>query len=177
MRRFARIALVAIAALAVMSLTLAACDDDGEEEGTGTPEGTAAADGTGTAAATGTAGAESETAGPDAVTVQLETLEGDEWDISTDTDPLPAGQIVFEITNPAGNEHEHEVEVLLGASGTDQDELGEVEEIQPGETKTLVITLEPGQYELACNINEEHEGEEIDHYERGMHRDIEVVAQ
>ncbi len=66
------------------------------------------------------------------------------------------------------------MEILQGAPGTDQEELAEVEEIQPGETKTLTITLEPGSYELACTITEEHDGEEIDHYERGMYRDIEV---
>jgi uncharacterized cupredoxin-like copper-binding protein len=162
---------ILLGALLVGSLALAGCNgDSGAKEGGATPTEEATAEAT----ATATGEAHSETPGPDAVTVNLTTTEGDEWDIETDTDPLPAGQITFVITNPAESEHEHEVEILQGASGTDQDELAEVEEIQPGETKTLTVTLEPGSYELACAITEEHDGEEIDHYERGMHRDIEV---
>lgn len=168
---------ILLGALLVGSLALAGCNgDSGAKEGGATPTEKATAEATGTAEATATATGEahSETPGPDAVTVNLSTPEEPEWGITSDTDPLPAGQITFVITNPAESEHEHEVEILQGAPGTDQEELAEVEEIQPGETKTLTITLEPGSYELACAITEEHDGEEIDHYERGMHRDIEV---
>ncbi len=171
---------ILVGVLIVGTIALAGCGGD-DEEGGATPTEEAAAEGTaeGTAEATATATGEahSETPGPDAVTVNLTTPEGDEgdeWGITSDTDPLPAGQITFVISNPAESEHEHEVEVLQGAAGTDQEELAEVEDIQPGETKTLTVTLEPGSYELACTITEEHDGEEIDHYERGMHREIEV---
>ena len=164
---------ILLGALIVGSIALAGCGGD-DEEGGATPTEEAAPEGTAEATGTATSEAHSETPGPDAVTVNLTTPEEPEWGITSDTDPLPAGQITFVITNPADSEHEHEVEVLQGAAGTDQVELAEVEDIQPGETKTLTITLEPGSYELACTITEEHDGEEIDHYERGMNRDIEV---
>ena len=79
---------------------------------------------------------------------------------------VPAGQIVFDVSNPSTAGMLHEMVVSpLPANGApmpfkydDEEvderaaiELGEVEDIEPGETKRLVLTLEPGQYMLYCN--------------------------
>lgn len=78
---------------------------------------------------------------------------------------VPAGQVVFDVTN-AGTDMLHEMVVSpLPADGApmpfkyeDEEvderaavELGEVEDIEPGASKRLVLTLEPGQYMLYCN--------------------------
>ncbi len=45
------------------------------------------------------------------------------------------------------------------------DEIGEFDE---GTVERLVVTLEPGAYQLVCNLP--------DHYENGMHTAFEVIA-
>lgn len=45
--------------------------------------------------------------------------------------------------------------------------IGEVEDVQPGAATDLVLTLEPGKYMLLCNLTK--------HFERGMVTTIEVA--
>ena len=45
--------------------------------------------------------------------------------------------------------------------------IGEVEDVQPGESTTLVLTLEPGSYVLLCNLPK--------HFERGMATEFQVT--
>lgn len=86
--------------------------------------------------------------------------------IGLSTDTVPAGQVVFEVTN-SSESLEHEMVVsrlpangaLLPYDENDAEvdehklgELGEAEDLGPGESKRLVITLDPGQYILYCNI-------------------------
>ena len=58
-------------------------------------------------------------------------------------------------------------------------EMGEViaatDLVQPGETVSLDLELEPGTYRFTCRIVAEADGVLVDHYEAGMNRVIEVV--
>jgi uncharacterized cupredoxin-like copper-binding protein len=45
--------------------------------------------------------------------------------------------------------------------------IGEVEDVKPAEAKDLVLTLEPGNYILLCNLPK--------HFERGMVTKFKVV--
>jgi len=62
-----------------------------------------------------------------------------------------AGELLFAITN--GGTEAGEFEVLEGTQVLD-----EVENIVPGVTQNLTITLEPGTYELICYLDEAPRG-------------------
>lgn len=98
---------------------------------------------------------------------------GDTMAMELDSTTIPAGEITFVAVNQG--QDEHELEVFPYIDGETGEDLGEVEEIAPGTSKSLTLDLEPGRYELACKIKEEEESGEVeDHYEMGMHIDITV---
>ena len=108
--------------------------------------------------------------GPTTITV----TETEDYQIQLDKDSAKAGEITFHITNDA-TDMVHEFVVVktdiadgdlpLDADGNvDEDQftpIDEQEDIQPGETRDLVVTLDPGHYVLMCNLP--------DHYGKGMH--------
>lgn len=146
MRRVA-IALVVSAAAA---LGLSACDDDG-------------------------GGGDGAEAG-EQVTVVLS-----EFIIEPDRTAVPAGEVEFVVKNEGGDEHELEIVAAETAQAlpTDEDgaaqvsedqEVGEIEDVEPGATKRATFDLEPGSYVLICNIVEEEEDGTVEsHFEEGMH--------
>lgn len=70
-------------------------------------------------------------------------VTADEYAFTPTALEAPAGPIAFHVTN-AGNE-EHEFEIFKGEQVVD-----EVEGLVPGLDRTLVVTLEPGDYTFAC---------------------------
>jgi len=104
-----------------------------------------------------------------------------EWSVSRDKAELPAGSIVFEVSN-TGPADIHEFVVIktdldAGALPTDAtgavDEAGggmevidEIEDIAVGSSETLTVDLVAGNYVLICNIYSEDELEA--HYHEGM---------
>ena len=62
-----------------------------------------------------------------------------------------AGELVFAVTN--GGTEAGEFEVLEGTQVLD-----EIENIVPGVTQNLTITLEPGTYELICYLDDAPRG-------------------
>jgi uncharacterized cupredoxin-like copper-binding protein len=104
-----------------------------------------------------------------------------EWSVATDPTSAPAGSVTFEATND-GPDDQHEFVVIktdlsLTELPTDEtgavDEHGEgieiVDEIEPfdvGETETLTVELEAGNYVFICNVFDEEENES--HYQEGM---------
>ena len=92
-----------------------------------------------------------------------------------------AGDVTFTVTNYGTIQHEFLVvkttyehgKIPLGANNRfDEEDKGlsvvdEIPEWAPGVTNTLKVKLEPGKYELLCNI----EG----HYKNGMHAAFEVI--
>ena len=74
-------------------------------------------------------------------------------------DSLYAGLVTFEVTNEGDTLHGFEV------AGPGMDE--EIEEIPPGETRTLQVDLQPGTYRVYCPV--------ADHGKTGMEMALRVV--
>ena len=97
-----------------------------------------------------------------------------EWAVSVNAQEAKAGDVTFTIKNEGSITHEFLVaktdiapgEIPLTAEGKFDEALegleviDEIKEWPAGETKTLKVTLEPGKYQLLCNI--------VDHYKAGM---------
>jgi uncharacterized cupredoxin-like copper-binding protein len=95
----------------------------------------------------------------------------------------PAGSVTFDVTN-AGPDDTHEFVVfqtdlapdaLPTASDGSVDETGEgvtlideIEDIAVGDTPSLTVDLDAGNYVFICNIVEDEGGETISHYQQGM---------
>jgi len=93
------------------------------------------------------------------------------------TTTVPAGPVAFTITNEGVKVHEFVIlstDVAtkdLEMNGDEVDEgaytvIDEAEDIQPGDTATLSVDLQPGHYALICNIK--------GHFRMGMFSDLQV---
>jgi uncharacterized cupredoxin-like copper-binding protein len=109
-------------------------------------------------------------AGPTEVHVKLT-----EFKVEMDKTSIPAGQVKFVIDNAGKEKHE----VVLEISGVNDEpfeangKTSEAEDIEAGKSTTLEWTIDtPGQYQLACHINENNE----DHYANGMVTTFTVTA-
>jgi uncharacterized cupredoxin-like copper-binding protein len=122
---------------------------------------------------TTTASATTAAAASGTIAVTLADVDADTMLLTPTPDSAPAGEVTFEVTNSGDKDHEFLVvktdlgiEDLPLDTATDRvpegdiDVLDEIEGIKPGETKTLTLTLESGNYALICNL----EG----HYRKGM---------
>ena len=152
-----RRAAISVAAAAVLCLVAAACgDDDG-----------------GTTAATGAA-----TGGATTVEVTVQ-----EFAVIPAASSAPAGDVTFNVTNEGPDDtHEFVVfktdlapDALPTAKDGSVDETGEgvelideIEDIAVGDTPTLTVSLDAGNYVFICNIVEEEGGETIAHYQQGL---------
>lgn len=101
--------------------------------------------------------------------------------IKVDTDKVPAGEVTFTATNDSDSIiHEMILAPVVSMEAplpydtdsmrVDEDaakSLGEVSELEPGDSGALTVTLEPGTYILYCNIP--------GHYVMGMWTTIEVT--
>ena len=100
-----------------------------------------------------------------------------DYRIETSVESVPAGKVTFAIENT-----EHEMVVIqtdveiadMAVEGHETNEeapgmnpIGEVEDVQPGESTELVLTLEPGRYVFLCNLPK--------HFERGMATEFTVA--
>lgn len=72
---------------------------------------------------------------------------------------LPAGPTTFEVTNTGTEEHNFEIE----GQGIEREFDAA---LQPGETETMQVDLEPGTYRVYCPV--------ADHAEQGMEFDLTV---
>jgi uncharacterized cupredoxin-like copper-binding protein len=104
-----------------------------------------------------------------------------EFSVGTDPTTVDAGEVVFEAINEGPNDvHEFVVFLTdLGPTELPTDEngavvetgegielIGEIEDIAVGETKSVTLDLEAGNYVFICNIWSEEEQES--HYQEGM---------
>jgi len=150
-----RRAMIVVCLVAAVGLGLPACssDDDGDGATGGTADG-----------------------GGSTVDVALQ-----EFAVIPGAASAPAGSITFEATND-GPDDDHELVVILTDLAPDAlptvengsvDEEGEgvtaideIPEFPPGETQSLTVDLEAGNYVLICNVYTESEQES--HYQEGM---------
>lgn len=72
---------------------------------------------------------------------------------------IPAGEVTFNVTNDGTTEHAFEVE----GGGMEE----ETEDLAPGDSATLTVTLEPGTYTIYCPVD--------DHRGMGMETELEVT--
>lgn len=109
--------------------------------------------------------------GPTTVRVTLK-----EWSVQPDSTTVPAGKITFEVTNQGAIEHEMVIlrtdvaptQLAMNSAepgtaledSTTVKNVGEVDEVAAGATKSDTFDLTPGKYVLICN--------EASHYEAGM---------
>ena len=143
-----RISTPVIVVTAVLLLSAAGCGDDDDDEGA-------------------------------AVDVVLS-----EFIVDPAEDSAEAGDVTFALDNQGGETHEFVVveaarvdDLTVDDDGAFDEEafgedklLGEVEEIEAGDTAELTLDLEAGDYVLLCNIVEEEEGGEVEsHFAEGMH--------
>ena len=150
-----RRAAISVATVAVLCLVAAACgDDDG-----------------GTTAATGAA-----TGGATTVDVTVQ-----EFAVIPASSSAPAGDVTFDVTNK-GPDDTHEFVVFKTdlapdalptvADGSVDEEgeglelIDEIEDIAVGDTPTLTVSLDAGNYVFICNIYDKAEKEA--HYQEGM---------
>ncbi len=139
-----------LAVLAVLAVTAAACG------------GAKASSSAASQAGAGTSGGT-----PIAATVR-------DFSIAVTPVTTAAGKITFQVANSGPSTHEFVVLRTNDAAGAlpvtngkaeeegqEISHIGEVEDIAPGTTKSLSLTLTPGSYVLLCNIP--------GHYQAGMH--------
>ena len=101
-----------------------------------------------------------------------------EYKVKPSRTKAPAGKVKFVVTNKGDLVHELEVvkwsrdpgeiPVKQNKASFDEDlEMGEVEDIEPGETKRFTVNLKRGRYVLLCNV--------VGHYELGQYRGFRVT--
>ncbi len=99
----------------------------------------------------------------------------DDYSITLNTSTSPSGSVTFDVENAATQIHEFVVArtdlaadaLPTGDDGdvseegaTDLEVIDEIEDVEPGATEQLDVTLEPGDYVLFCNLP--------GHYRQGM---------
>lgn len=100
-----------------------------------------------------------------------------EWSVTSAT--VPAGSVTFAVSNQGDVNHEFVVlrtdtlaaDIPIKDGEIDEDEagtnIGEVEDVAPGATQDLTLTLDPGHYVFLCNLPT--------HYGLGMNSDVTVA--
>ena len=104
-----------------------------------------------------------------------------EFSVATDPTSAEAGEMTFEATND-GPDDTHEFVVFktdlsltdlptdengaVDEAGEGLELIGEIEDIEVGETDSVTLNLDAGNYVLVCNIWDEDEQEA--HYQEGM---------
>ena len=104
-----------------------------------------------------------------------------EWVLEVDATTAKAGEVTFTISNKGTMGHEFLVvktdiedgQIPLVGDNFEEPSAGlevidEIGEFPAGETKKLTVTLEPGNYQLVCNLPT--------HYSAGMHMTFTVIA-
>ena len=149
-RRLAR----AAAALSLSVLALTACGgDDSSDDGAAAT--TSAAEETSSSAAATT----SADGGAPAQAQRITATEAD-FSITLDSDQLTPGDYTIEVVNDGGASHDLVVE-------RDGEDVAESEMIAPGESGTVEVTLEPGEYVFYCSVG--------NHRAMGMEITVEVT--
>ncbi|MBN9492895.1 hypothetical protein J0H33_06055 [bacterium] len=118
---------------------------------------------------------------PDTSATQV-AVQLSNWAIKASPDRVPAGIIQFVATHQMDHSmmdgsqggETHDLDVARKSADGSYKMMGSVKDISMGESKSLYLTLEPGEYELQCNVVEQVDGNAISHYAKGMHETFTV---
>jgi uncharacterized cupredoxin-like copper-binding protein len=103
-------------------------------------------------------------------TVRVDLIE---YRVNADRRAVAPGPVKFAVTNLSKTEV-HELAVLRVKSDGSFENMDEVEDIEPGASRELVLDLPAGNYVLACLIVPGEAGSRVDHFQQGMRLDFEV---
>ena len=110
-----------------------------------------------------------------------------EYDIRRSPAFVAEGKVTFKVKNIGTAKHEFVVVRLESPDATlptkadgsvDEDaidesnQVGELEDINKKQEKSLTKKLDAGEYEIFCNIVEEVDGTTVSHHARGMHASL-----
>ncbi len=137
-----------------LALVLSACGGDSPDAADGSASPTASSE----TASSPTAGA-SSSSGSGSTEVRSLTATEVDFAIELPETELAAGEYEIEVVNEGGASHDLVVE-------RDGEDVGGTEIIAPGESATLTVTLEPGEYVFYCSV--------ANH--RGMGMEIEITV-
>lgn len=101
------------------------------------------------------------------------TVKLDNYSVAANKVEAPAGKVTFTTTNVHATDV-HELAVLRVKTDGSFDNLGEVEDLDPGKGGKITLSLKPGKYVLACLITIGQEGSTVDHFQAGMRQDFRV---
>lgn len=117
------------------------------------------------------------------------TVKLTNWAMEPSSKTLAAGTISFVATHEAehgethaagqeGATHQMLLAPLPKGAKAGRNKFGDpvinLTDIKPGEIKTAKVNLEPGNYELACQVVEEVGGKSVNHYAKGMYTMVTV---
>jgi uncharacterized cupredoxin-like copper-binding protein len=105
-----------------------------------------------------------------------------EWSVEPTPTSVDAGEVTFTASNDGGEAHEMVVvkgiapeDLPLNEDGSVNEDalpedafVGEVEEIEPGDSGSASFDLEAGEYTIFCNIVETEDDETESHFANGM---------
>jgi uncharacterized cupredoxin-like copper-binding protein len=98
------------------------------------------------------------------------------WAVQPSQSSAKAGEVTFRAMHNEMHMHGggsagqvHELAVARKRADGSFELIGTTGNLGVGETKDLTLNLEPGDYELQCNVTEEAGGKVVSHYKEGMH--------
>jgi uncharacterized cupredoxin-like copper-binding protein len=106
------------------------------------------------------------------------------WAVEPAQATAKAGQVTFwavhEMDHGGHGSNEggdvHDLQVMKKRPDGKYDLIGQVQGLRMGEARALTLTLEAGDYELACNVVEKVGGKSYEHYGLGMYTAFRVTS-
>lgn len=101
-----------------------------------------------------------------------------DWAVKPSKTSTKAGLVTFHVMYDMGNMsagamteggNVHDMQVARKNADGTFEVVGEVKGLRMGDSKNLTLNLAPGDYELQCNHTEQLNGQQIAHYQKGMH--------
>jgi len=105
------------------------------------------------------------------------------WAVEPERTSAPAGEVTFWAVHDMAHGHGsndggdvHDLQVMRKTAEGSFELVGEVKGLRMGGAKALTLTLEPGEYELACTVVEVVGDQAIGHYTKGMRTPFTVTG-
>jgi uncharacterized cupredoxin-like copper-binding protein len=105
------------------------------------------------------------------------------WSVQPSALAIGAGDVTFVAVHDENHGHGahddegggvHNLVVLRKEADGALTEVARTPELEVGASQRLTLRLEPGDYELQCDVVEELDGEVVSHYVKGMHTSLRV---